>query len=356
MMQSVLGRHAQPLKKAPAKSGRPSMATLQRREVPRKPARSARRDQGMARAVTPARRTAAAPTAARSRPVPSATGRMSAATGRIEPRPLSGRKVNQRIRPRVAQPPLHVRMQAVVLQGWQQLVDVGRALVWLLLRLGLVAAVVGIVWGAPRAIERLNPLIEQVAVHGTLNRLEQQHLQRQLEQVARGRFFTVDLEAVRAPLLGLPWIRAVEVKRIWPAVIAVTVVEQQPVARWGERGLLNDAGEPFYPPSIEGYEHLPKLAGPTHLGKEILARYQQIRQQLERVGVPCSGLGYDPAAGWWLQLEGEVKVQLGNRDTEQRIDHLASLLRHSLKPALSRVAAIDMRYPSAAAVRWREQN
>lgn len=354
-MQSVVGRHAQPLKRAPAKSGRPSMVTMQRRETKRKPVRASGRDQGMARAVAPARRAPAGPAVARSRPFQGATSRVST-TGRIEPRPQSGRKVNQRLRPKVVQPPLRVRMQAAAQQGWQRLVTVGRALVWLLLRLGLVAAVVGMVWGLPKAIERLNPVIEQVAVHGTLNRLEQQHLQRQLEQVARGRFFTIDLEAVRAPLLGLPWIRSVEVKRIWPAAIAVTVVEQQPVARWGERGLLNDAGEPFYPPSIEGYEQLPMLAGPTHLGKEILARYQQIRQRLELAGVPCRGLGYDPAAGWWLRLDGEIKVQLGSRDIEQRIDHLASLLRNSLKPALSRVAAIDMRYPSAAAVRWREQN
>lgn len=355
-MQIALDRHAQSAKKAPAKGTkkRQAMASPQRTQATSKATRPANTRSATTRAATPNR-------GALLRPAPSNKSAPARAVRenpvrRVEPRPSQGRKVNSRIRPRVAKPALHLRLAVVAQRSWQRLVSLCRWLGWLLLRVALVIAVVGIVWGLPKAIERLNPVIEQVAIHGTLNRLERQHLQSQLEQVAQGRFFSVDLEAIKAPLVELPWIRDVEVKRIWPAAISVRVVEQQPVARWGDKALLNDAGEPFYPPSTEGYEQLPMLTGPDHLGKEILGRYQQIKQQLERAGIQCAGLGYDPAGGWWLLLESQIKVQLGSHDVDSRIDHLASLLRNTLKPALTRVAAIDLRYPSAAAVRWREQN
>ncbi len=63
----------------------------------------------------------------------------------------------------------------------------------------------------------------------------------------RGGFFNLDVDAVRLALLGEPWVSEVTVKRIWPDALRVIVIEQIPVVRWGDSGLLNPAGEYFAP-------------------------------------------------------------------------------------------------------------
>ena len=58
----------------------------------------------------------------------------------------------------------------------------------------------------------------------------------EIEQAAAGRvtgnFFAVDLAEVRAALEGLPWVRRVEVRRIWPDRLEATLEEHVPFARW----------------------------------------------------------------------------------------------------------------------------
>ena len=43
----------------------------------------------------------------------------------------------------------------------------------------------------------------------------------------------------------LPWIYKVNTRRRWPAEIEVVLVEQRPLARWGDTGYLNHQGHFF---------------------------------------------------------------------------------------------------------------
>jgi cell division protein FtsQ len=51
----------------------------------------------------------------------------------------------------------------------------------------------------------------------------------------------VDVDAVRHALEELPWIERAYVRRLWPDRLLLTVVEQQPVARWWSTAAVNSS-------------------------------------------------------------------------------------------------------------------
>ena len=65
------------------------------------------------------------------------------------------------------------------------------------------------------------------------------HLRERAERAARaarvGKFFSVDLDAVRRAFESLPWVRKVEVRRLWPDRIEVSIEEHVALARWNNR-------------------------------------------------------------------------------------------------------------------------
>jgi D-alanine-D-alanine ligase len=92
----------------------------------------------------------------------------------------------------------------------------------------------------------------------------------EVEQAVRGRidgnFFAVDLAQPRAALEQLPWVRRVQVRRVWPDRLEVTLEEHVALARWGDTGLVNVQGERFAGKSDAA---LPLLAGPTGSETEV---------------------------------------------------------------------------------------
>ena len=93
----------------------------------------------------------------------------------------------------------------------------------------------------------------------------------------RGNFFTLDLAAARGAFERLPWVRRVAVRRHWPDRLEVALEEHVPLARWGERALVNTHGEVF----AGAYDgELPVFSGPAGTAKEIAIQYQYFRRTL----------------------------------------------------------------------------
>ncbi len=65
------------------------------------------------------------------------------------------------------------------------------------------------------------------------------------------------------PCETIPWVDRAGVARSWPRALRVQVVEQKPVARWGEGGLLNTRGEVFVQDAQHIPAELPELVGPA---------------------------------------------------------------------------------------------
>lgn len=169
-------------------------------------------------------------------------------------------------------------------------------------------------------------------------------------------FLTVDIDRIRAALIALPWVADVSVQRRWPDELLIGVREHQPIARWGEDGLLSQSGKVFRPEPLEldGAE-LPALFGPDQLAGEVVKRYAELSELLAARGLVLRSLGTDQRGSWRLQLQDGVVVRLGTSDVLKKIRRFLGAYEQELRAQFAQVAYVDLRYSNGLAVGWKTQ-
>src|SRR5690554_6433950 len=102
---------------------------------------------------------------------------------------------------------------------------------------------------------RLQPLAQRpisvINVEGDLQYIDRASVQAALAPYQQKSLVTIDLDALRADLLAMPWVSGASVRRVWPDQLVINLDEHLPVARWGDDALLNNNGRAFTPEQID---------------------------------------------------------------------------------------------------------
>ena len=186
-------------------------------------------------------------------------------------------------------------------------------------------------------------------------RLEVEQL---LPAVLKGNFFSLNLESVRGTLEMLPWVRKVEVRRIWPARLEVKVEEHHPLARWGEGSgeLVDSYGEVFAAmPTLEEMAALPLLHGPQGTAPEVLKRYGEFVDSFRAIGERPVQLTLSPRMAWHLKLSSGMLVDIGREQPKApvgvRLQRFIEVYPETVAKLAVRPAVVDLRYPNGFAMR-----
>jgi len=199
--------------------------------------------------------------------------------------------------------------------------------------------------------------VSRVAVTGNLKHLDRQLLVARVQPLLAGEgFMTVDLEAIRAALLELPWVADVSIQRLWPDQLMIAVSEQEAIARWGKDGLLNRRGEVFRPQPLGDISKLPALFGPDGMSADVVARYAEMRALLAEQNLALASLGSDERGSWSAILQNGVVLRLGTGDVLKKMRRFLRIYRDELREQLDKVAYIDLRYGNGLAVGWKQDN
>lgn len=165
----------------------------------------------------------------------------------------------------------------------------------------------------------------------------------------------IEPAALAAALRAHGALRTVQVERRWPDALRVVAHEVQPVARWGEVGLLDVDGSRIAAAAPDVAVELPLLNGPPGSEREVLATWAELGRLLARHGLQISQLVVDERGSWRLTLASGVELRLGGEvPAPQR---LAAFLQRSwpvLVPDSDRLAYVDLRYPNGFAVAPRQ--
>jgi len=178
----------------------------------------------------------------------------------------------------------------------------------------------------------------------------------EVEQAVRGRiegnFFAVDLAQPRAALEQLPWVRRVQVRRVWPDRLEVTLEEHVALARWSDTGLVNVQGERFAGKSDVA---LPLLAGPAGSEGEVARRFLRFAQLLAPLGAPLEALILSPRRAWQARLGGGLTIELGrdapNDPVDGRLERFVAVHPQTLARMQRKHEYVDLRYPNGFALR-----
>jgi cell division protein FtsQ len=196
--------------------------------------------------------------------------------------------------------------------------------------------------------------IKQVRIEGDFTHLSPVDLQLLVTDKVRGGFFNLDVDAVRLALMDEPWVSEVTVKRIWPDALRVIVIEQIPVVRWGESGLLNSSGEYFAPDISTISKALPLLTGPKGSEINLLARFNAMQERIQSIGLNISSVALDERRAWRFQLDNGIKVILGRRDFEERFNRFLTLIPATISGRIEQTESIDMRYTNGFSILWKK--
>lgn len=200
--------------------------------------------------------------------------------------------------------------------------------------------------------------VNQVVFAESLPHTTRAEIEQILPAAIRGNFFNLNLEMVRGSLEKLPWVRKVEVRRVWPGRIEVKVEEHRPMARWGEgRGELVDSyGEVFsaVPPEAE-MAALPVLSGPNGTAQEVLKRYSEFVGALKAVGERPVQVILSPRLAWQLKLSNGMWVDIGREQSKApvgvRLQRFIEIYPEMVAQRPVKPAVVDLRYPNGFAMR-----
>ncbi len=197
--------------------------------------------------------------------------------------------------------------------------------------------------------------IKNVGVAGEFSHMSPATLQARVSDVVRGGFFSVNVDMIQDALLQEPWIHEVAVKRVWPDRITVTIREQVPVARWGNKGLLNAEAEVFSPDPASYPAGLPVVSGPENSSRQVMDYFRRIQGILPE-GVRLQQLSLSERRSWELQLDTGPIIRLGKTGIITRLQRLLEYLPADSAVSMDKIEYIDMRYTNGFALMKKTDN
>lgn len=222
-------------------------------------------------------------------------------------------------------------------------------LLWLQLPLLLVVLYVGYQW----MLNWLDQPLQDVDVQGRLVNTEAKDLRLLVWKSAGGSYMDLDLMQIKSALEANPWVHRVDVRRQWPASLSIDVLEEKPVARWGEQSLLNSDAAVFTPKKINGFDQLPKLTGPESRSLEMMSQYRSMSELVRPLGLRINEMLLEPRGAWTLEFDNGVALLLGRGRLIEKLQRFARIYAAQLMPHQDKIKRVDVRYTNGLSVTWR---
>lgn len=185
-----------------------------------------------------------------------------------------------------------------------------------------------------------------------LQRVDAEKLRATVLPHAQAGFFAVRLEDAQAAVAQLPWVERAEVRKRWPDVLEVHVIEHKPFALWGKGRLLSERGRLFPAQGISLPQGLPQLGGPDSRVGDVVALYNESRVLFASSGNDVRALELDRRGSWSLVLSDGTQVVVGRNDARPRLDRFARLLPQLLSQQQQKLERADLRYTNGFALNW----
>jgi cell division protein FtsQ len=230
----------------------------------------------------------------------------------------------------------------------------GRGLIRTLLVLLSLAIFAGLCNALVQHVWRwLDKPVTEVRVFGDARHLNKTELAQRLGAGLNAPLLQLDLAQVRDRLLEEPWVHAARIRRDWPPAIEVRIDEEVPVARWGDKGLLNHEGDIFWPELKPEYATLPRLNGPASDTGRVMAQFHDLNRMFQGAGLKLSGLSLEARGAWTLELDNGMRVVVGRERVTERLARFIQIYRQGLAEHAAQIEQVDIRYTNGVAVKWR---
>ena len=221
-----------------------------------------------------------------------------------------------------------------------------------LLTIATVAISVTGYYGVKMANNFLERPIKAVIIDGDFEYMSRQSVKLLIDEHMKNSFIKEDLLSMRNKLMANPWIDSVSLRREWPDVLHVVIKEQRAIARWGDKGFLNNRGDLVLAKSDAVLNDLPLLRSDDSQTQLLMRQYQFISELLSEHQLTILVLKKSTVGIWQAELNNGWKLFLGRTDINKKIQHLLLALDQKAISLGSDIDRIDLRYENGLSVQW----
>src|SRR5690606_19557408 len=160
----------------------------------------------------------------------------------------------------------------------------------------------------------------------------------------------------QAAVATLPWVERAEVRKQWPDVVEVRIVEHRPFARWGKDQLLSEDGDLFPAAGAEMPGELPRfdVDAPAARIADVVALSNEANVMFASEGVRVREVSLDRRGSWSLLLSNGIHVVVGSQEARLRLARFARLMPTLLAQNPLPLSRADLRYTNGFALTWGE--
>lgn len=194
--------------------------------------------------------------------------------------------------------------------------------------------------------------IDVIVVDGELQHVSQARLQEKVMQAVEGSFFSVNVNKVKKAARFVPWVADVQVRKIWPDTLSLTVEEHKAYAKFNNSQLINAQGKSFSPDKSSFPKQLANLVGKEADLSRLWATYVNMQSQLTPHKKRIVRIELNERGAWNFSLADGVEVQLGSNDVDQRFKRFIKIYPQLSAQVNRQAAQLDMRYSNGLAVKW----
>lgn len=167
-------------------------------------------------------------------------------------------------------------------------------------------------------------------------------------------FFNIDVDAIKQRVETMPWVKKASVQRVWPDTLIIEVVEHKAVAYWGERGLVSELGEIFYPDKKTYPKELPQFVATKGLVKNCLRYFNDASEMFAAINMKVLKVKFSSRQALTLTLDSGVELSLGRQNKLYRLQRFTQVYL-TLSERMSLIERIDMRYTNGFSVKWKQR-
>lgn len=240
-----------------------------------------------------------------------------------------------------------------------------RALLPTVLRRGMVvalfcgiatAAVMLFVYGKDFIAHASARPIKSIGVQGHFVHVSREEISERVAPMIVGGFLQSPLSAIKQELELHPWIAQATVSRRWPDKLFISIVEEQPIARWAGIGFLNHRGDLIRVEQSDRLKALPLLSGEAGQEQAVMQHYQELAQMLRPHGLRIKEFHSNALMSRRLVLDNNVTIHLGRDHTLEKIQRFLIVYNRELQQHMDGVASVDLRYGNGLAVQWKQRD
>lgn len=220
----------------------------------------------------------------------------------------------------------------------------------------LVATGAGIYYGMDPLRELLERPLTSVAVEGEFIHVSKARTTELISAELNDDFLQLDLMRLKQVLEQDPWVERASIGRRWPDTLVVRIVEQKPIARWGDTGFMNQRGEIIQVSDAQTQLlSLPLLEGEVTDAGLILRQYQDLVRLLRTRGLDVIALKSDAKKSWRMTLAGDVELVIGRDQVMEKMSRFIRVYDRHLQTRWADVRRADLRYTNGVAVEWKAE-